>query len=120
TLVDRGAYDLSRREADPLVDDLHAHIAGAHGDLLGAVRVSVETWLTDQELDAAAELGGCRLDRSAHAVELRARALGSSLSDAGRRAVLAEHAEQGRAPFARGHAGFGAADRAFHDVAAFL
>ena len=53
----RGAHDLRRRQADAFVDDLHAAVAGAHGDLLGAVGVAVEARLADQELDAAAELG---------------------------------------------------------------
>ena len=34
--------DLGRGQADALVDDLHADVARAHGDLLGAVGVAVE------------------------------------------------------------------------------
>ena len=50
------------RQADALVDDLHAGIAGAHGDLLGAVRMAVEARLADQKLDAPAELVGHGFD----------------------------------------------------------
>ena len=119
-LVDRGAHDLRRRQADALVDDFHADVAGAHGDLLGAVGVAVEARLADQELEAPAELGGQLVDRGAHAVERRAVAGDGRLRDAGRCAVFAEHPAQRRAPFAGRHAGAGGLDRRLHDVAAFL
>ena len=61
-LVDRRARDARRGEADALVDHVHAGIARAHGDLLGAVRVAVEPRLADQDLDAPPELLGHPLD----------------------------------------------------------
>ena len=54
-LVHRRAGDPRRRQPDALVDHVHAGVAGAHGDLLGAVRVAVEARLADQDLDAAPE-----------------------------------------------------------------
>jgi hypothetical protein len=36
-LVTRRGGDLLRGEADALVDDLHAHVTGANGDLLGSI-----------------------------------------------------------------------------------
>ncbi len=50
----RGRDDLLGREPDALVDDLEAGVAGAYGDLLGAVRVAVEPGLADQQPQPAA------------------------------------------------------------------
>ena len=44
--------DLRRRQADALVDDVHARVACANGDLLGAVGVAVEAGLADEDLRA--------------------------------------------------------------------
>ena len=55
-LFARGIDDLLRRQADALIDHLHAGIARAHRDLLGAVGMAVEPGLADQELQAPAEL----------------------------------------------------------------
>ena len=63
-LVDRGARDLGRRQADALVDDVHAGVARAHGDLLGAVGVAVEPGLADEDLQVAPE----RLAHARHLV----------------------------------------------------
>jgi CheY-like chemotaxis protein/nitrogen-specific signal transduction histidine kinase len=52
----RGSDDLLRRQADALVDHLHAGIARAHRDLLGAVGMAVETRLADQKRQAPPEL----------------------------------------------------------------
>ena len=46
----------SGRQPDALVDHLEAGVAGAHGDLLGAVGVAVEAGLADQQPQPAAEL----------------------------------------------------------------
>ena len=46
--------DLRGRQPDALVDDVHAGVAGAHGDLLGAVGVAVEARLADEDLRAGA------------------------------------------------------------------
>ena len=48
-LVARRRRDLLGREADALVDDLHAGVAGGDGDLLGAVGVAVEAGLGHEE-----------------------------------------------------------------------
>ena len=53
-LGDRGGDDLLGRQPDALVDDLEAGVAGAYGDLLGAVGVPVETGLADQQPQPAA------------------------------------------------------------------
>ena len=47
-----GGDDLLGRQADALVDDLEAGVAGADGDLLGAVGVPVEARLADEEPQA--------------------------------------------------------------------
>ena len=52
----RGGDDLVGGQPDPLVDDLEAGVAGADGDLLGAVAVSVETRLGDQHAQPLPEL----------------------------------------------------------------
>ena len=61
-LLEGGVDDALGRQPDALVDHLHAAIAGAHGDLLGAVGMAVEAGLADQHLDAAAEPARHRLD----------------------------------------------------------
>ena len=43
--------DLRGREADALVHDLHAGITRRHRDLLGTVRVAVESGLADEDAD---------------------------------------------------------------------
>ena len=63
------------READALVDDVHADVARADGDLLGAVGVPVEAGLADEDLRRAA-------DRLADAGDLVAQ-LGDLLVGAG-------------------------------------
>ena len=55
-LGDRGRDDLLGRQPDALVDDLEAGVAGAHGDLLGAVGVPVEARLADEQPQPLAEL----------------------------------------------------------------
>ena len=54
-LVDRRAGDLGRGQADPLVDDVHADVAGADGDLLGPVGMAVQAGLADEDLRRAAD-----------------------------------------------------------------
>ena len=61
-LLERGVDDCAGRQADALVDHLHAAVAGAHGDLLGAVGMAVEAGLADQDLEAPAERGATPLD----------------------------------------------------------
>ena len=48
-LFQRGVDDFGRRQADALVNHLHAGVARAHRDLLGAVGMAVEAGLADQE-----------------------------------------------------------------------
>ena len=104
-LGDRGGDDLLRREPDALVDDLEAGVAGAYGDLLGAVGVPVETGLADQQPQPAAQLLAGRPDALADGGQLGAR-LGDAdrAADAGRGAVLAEDLAQGAGPLPRGRA----------------
>ena len=69
-LLERRVDDLRRGQADALVDHLHAAVAGAHRDLLGAVGMAVEAGLADQELDPPPEARARRLDRGAHLREV--------------------------------------------------
>ncbi len=112
-LVDRRARDLRGREPDALVDDVHAGVARADGDLLGAVGVPVEPGLADQDLQRAPE-------RLADARDLVAQLLvgggGGGVADAGRRAVGAEDVAQRARPLAGRHAGAGGGQRRLHDV----
>src|ERR1051325_8018654 len=113
----RGGHDLLRRQPDALVDDLHAGVAGAYRDLLGAVRVAVEPELTDEEGEAAAELPRHPVDLPADVVET-VDVVTHRIADAGRRSVFAERLPQRPAPFTGGDAGFRAVDRRRHDVVA--
>ena len=116
-LLARGIDDFLRRQADALVDHLHAGIARAHRDLLGAVGMAVEPGLADQEGQAATELAGYPVDVGADVVE-PADVVAHGAADAGRRAVFAERFAQRPAPFAGGDAGLGAGDRGWHYIAA--
>ena len=55
-LLQRRGGDLRGGQADAFVDDVHARVAGAHRDLLGAVGVAVQAGLADEDLRPAAEL----------------------------------------------------------------
>ncbi len=118
-LLERGIDDALRREPDALVDDFHAAIAGAHGDLLGTVGMTVEAGLADQHLDAPAKPSRHRVDLPPRDFEAAVGDAGGT-RDTGRRTILAEHAAQRVRPFAGGDAGLGAGDRGRHDVAVFL
>ena len=66
----RALDDFVRRQADAVVDDVHAGVGGAHRDLLGAVGMAVEARLADQELEPPAELQRDALDLAAQRVEI--------------------------------------------------
>ena len=55
-LLQRRSGDLRGRQADAFVHDVHARVARAHGDLLGAVGVPVQARLADEDLRPAPEL----------------------------------------------------------------
>jgi hypothetical protein len=124
SLLQRGGGDLRGGQADALVDDVHAHVARAHRDLLGAVGMAVEAGLADQDLRAAAEpLSELRhlpaqlreLPRRAAAVGVLER-LAAGLADAGGGAVAAEDVAQGACPLARRRARARRRDRGEHQV----
>src|SRR5690348_814041 len=115
----RRLHDLLRRQADALVDHLHAGVARAHRDLLGAVGVAVEAGLADEESHAPAEFLRDAVDIGADVVQT-GDVVAHGAADAGRRAVFAEGLAQGPAPFAGRDAGLRAGDRGRHDVAAAL
>ena len=97
-LVDGGADDLLGREADALVDDLHAEVAGADGDLLGTVGVAVQAGLADEDADLATDLGLDGRDAGAPGTELVLQRPGrrhGGLADAGWSPVLAEDVAHG-------------------------
>ena len=54
-LVGRCTRELLRRDANALVHDLEAGVAGAKSDLLGSVRVPVEPRLADENLRTPSE-----------------------------------------------------------------
>src|SRR6185437_12898339 len=118
-LLLRRVDDLLRRQANALVDHLHAGVARADGDLLGAVTMAVETGLADQESHAAAELLRHAVDVGADVVEA-GDVVAHGAADAGWRAVFAKGLAQRPAPFAGGDAGLRAVDRGRHDIAAAL
>ncbi len=57
------------RQADAVIDHVHAGIARAHRDLLGAVGMAVEAGFADQEFQAPAELLRHPVDLGADVVE---------------------------------------------------
>src|SRR5262249_44231292 len=115
-LLARGFDDLRGRQADAVVDDLHAGVACAHRDLFSAVRVPVEAGLAEHECQPPSELARYPLDLGAQVVEADC-FVARRAPDPGGRAVLAEAFAQSEAPFAGRDAGFGADDGGGHDVA---
>ena len=81
--------------------------------------MAVEPGLANQKLEPPAELFGDALDLGANVIEPFG-VVAHCGADAGRRAIFAERSAQRGAPFAGGHAGFGAGDRGRHDVGAAL
>ena len=59
----------SARQADAVIDHLHAGVAGARRDLLGAVGMAVEAGFADQEFQPPAELSRHAVDLGADVVE---------------------------------------------------
>ena len=55
TLLHGRRGDPRRGEPDALVDDVHSGVPGAQRDLLGAIRVPVESGLADKDLDPPSE-----------------------------------------------------------------
>ena len=104
-LLQRRGGDLRGRQADAFIDDVHARVARAHRDLLGAVGVPVEARLADEDLRAAPEPLLQARDLAAQLARARrpspAIARRAGLADAGRGAVAAEHLAQRRAPTRR-------------------
>ena len=98
-LVEGGGHDLRRREADALVDDLEAGVAGRHGDLLGAVGVAVEAGLGDEE--ARGPAGAPARARVRARTRSSAPRWPTPAGHAGRGPVLAEDLAQGRRPTRR-------------------
>jgi hypothetical protein len=79
-----------RREADALVDDVHAAIAGAHGDLLGAVGMAVEAGLADQHLERRPSGETRSTSRLADRGSRPSVRTSTGCGDAGGRAIFAE------------------------------
>jgi hypothetical protein len=71
-LLQRGGDDLRGGQADPFVDDLHPDVTRTQGDLLGAVGVTVEPRLADEDLDPAPERLADAGDLLAQGIELDA------------------------------------------------
>lgn len=118
-LGERGGHDLFGREPDALVDHLEPGVAGPYGDLLGAVGVSVEARLADQEAELAAHFVTGAADLLADLGHRRA-LLGGDRDrrrrDARGGAELAEHLAQGRGPLAGRDPGAGAFEGGLHEV----
>ena len=106
-----GRDDLRGRQPDALVDHLEAGVAGADGDLLGAVGVAVEAGLADQQPQPA---GRARSPvardraRAPRRARRRRRPRPTRAGHPGRRAVLAEDLAQRAGPLARRGPGPGA------------
>ncbi len=86
----------------PPLDHVHADIAGADRDLLGAVGMAVEARLADQEFHAAAELVRQALDFGTDRLKrLRRPTWQRGFRHAGRCAIFAEHFAEDGTPIRR-------------------
>src|SRR5580700_11428973 len=91
--------DLGRRQPDALVDHVHAGVARARRDLLGAVGMAVEAGLADQELQPPSKLAREAIDIGPDVVETLA-VVAHRAPYAGRRPIFAERLAQRERPFA--------------------
>ena len=103
--------DVLRRQADAVVDDVHARVERARRDLLGAVGMAVEPRLADQQFQPLAELDRHPLDFAAQRSRSPASLAGARATPVGAR-YSPNSAAQRRAPFARRRAGLRRLDRA--------
>ncbi len=115
-LLDGRGGDLLGGETDPLVDDLHADVAGTDGDLLGAVGVAVEAGLGDEDPDPVADRPADLGDALAHRGEQLGIAAGGGAVEPGRAAVGAEDAAQRLRPLAGRDPRLRGLDRRRHQV----
>ena len=99
----RRLSDRLRGQADTVIDDVHAGVARARGNLLGAVGMAVEPRLADQKFQPPAEPLRYPVDRGADVVEPFG-VVADGGADAGRRTVFAERGAQRKAPLAGGDA----------------
>ncbi len=58
----RGGHDFFRGEADAVIGDVEPAVGGAHGDLLGAIGVSIEAGLGHEEFGGQPEFSSELLD----------------------------------------------------------
>src|SRR5262245_29443824 len=69
TFIPRTGNNLIRCETDTLVHYFHASVAAPHRNLFGSIRVSVETWFTNQHFERAPQ-GLCGLSNAfAHGLQ---------------------------------------------------
>src|SRR5215475_2587345 len=107
-LGDRGGCDLARGQPNPVVDDFEAGVAGPDGNLLGAIGVSIEAWLTDEEAQPRAKCVASFLYAPPHGSEpLTAPAAHGHSAEPRRRAIVAEDVAQTLRPLPRRHPGSG-------------
>ncbi len=115
-LLHRGGDDLRRGQPDALVHDLESGVAGAHGNLFGAVGMPVQAGLADEELQPAPQLPPGFNDPVPDAGELSATSMHRSAGHPGRRPVFTEGVPQDPGPLPRGHPDTGTGQRRGHQV----
>ena len=100
-----------------MVDDLETRIASSHGNLLGAVGVTIEAGLAHQESKGRSLGSSGRLHLGTHLSEcLGTRRRREGGGNSGGCAVLTEHLTKGSGPFTCGHTCTCARKRGLHQV----
>mmetsp|Transcript_24008 Transcript_24008/g.44069 ORF Transcript_24008/g.44069 Transcript_24008/m.44069 type:complete len:207 (-) Transcript_24008:7087-7707(-) len=110
-------YDLVGCEADAFIGDIHAAVTGPHGNLLGTVRVTVQSRFADQKFQAAAQPVADRIDRIAQIVQSFGH-VGLTRADTRWAPIFAMDCAHLCGPLACGDAGAGGHDRGGHDIVA--
>ena len=95
-----GLGDLLSGKVDALVDDLHARIAGSQRHLLGAVGVTVDHRLSDQDLHPVPKFLGDLVDPLVHLLEQLRVAGRGGFADPGGLAVVTGRIAQDARPLA--------------------
>src|SRR5690625_551537 len=103
--LESGTDDLGGGQADAFVDHFKTRVSGPHRDLFRSIGVTIQPWLADQHLEAAAEaLRDCAYllpqNRQLFALTVPARC---RLADTRGRPILPPDPAKRPSPFAGGH-----------------
>ncbi len=114
-ILQRSGYDFFWGEADTLIGDVHATVSGAYRNLLGPVRMSVQSGFAHKELEATAQFLADHIDGIAQIIQAFGH-VGLASAHTGGPTVFSVHGSHLCRPFACCDPGTRGLDRGWHDV----